>query len=44
MTPTRTWNIYANLAQERPFLGTVLAIGLGSLAGIPRWPASWASC
>jgi NADH-quinone oxidoreductase subunit N len=26
---------YANLARERPFLGTVLAIGLGSLAGIP---------
>jgi NADH-quinone oxidoreductase subunit N len=26
---------YANLARERPFLGTVLAIGVGSLAGIP---------
>jgi NADH-quinone oxidoreductase subunit N len=26
---------YANLARERPFLGTVLAIGLGSLAGVP---------
>ncbi len=26
---------YANLAKERPFLGTVLAVGLGSLAGIP---------
>ena len=26
---------YANLARERPFLGAVLAIGLGSLAGIP---------
>jgi NADH-quinone oxidoreductase subunit N len=26
---------YANLARERPFLGTVLAVGLGSLAGIP---------
>ncbi|HUL53809.1 MAG TPA: NADH-quinone oxidoreductase subunit N [Opitutaceae bacterium] len=26
---------YANLARERPFLGAVLAVGLGSLAGIP---------
>jgi NADH-quinone oxidoreductase subunit N len=26
---------YANLAKEHPFLGAVLAIGLGSLAGIP---------
>jgi len=26
---------YAGLARERPFLATVLAIGLGSLAGIP---------
>ena len=26
---------YAELAKERPFLGAVLAIGLGSLAGIP---------
>jgi NADH-quinone oxidoreductase subunit N len=26
---------YANLAKERPFLALVLAIGLGSLAGIP---------
>lgn len=26
---------YAGLAKERPFLGLVLAIGLGSLAGIP---------
>jgi NADH-quinone oxidoreductase subunit N len=26
---------YAELARERPFLGAVLAIGLGSLAGIP---------
>jgi NADH-quinone oxidoreductase subunit N len=26
---------YARLARERPFLGAVLAIGLGSLAGIP---------
>jgi NADH-quinone oxidoreductase subunit N len=26
---------YARLAQERPFLGAVLAVGLGSLAGIP---------
>jgi NADH-quinone oxidoreductase subunit N len=26
---------YANLARERPFLGAILAIGLGSLAGIP---------
>jgi NADH-quinone oxidoreductase subunit N len=26
---------YANLARERPFLGTILAVGLGSLAGIP---------
>jgi NADH-quinone oxidoreductase subunit N len=26
---------YTNLARERPFLGAVLAIGLGSLAGIP---------
>jgi NADH-quinone oxidoreductase subunit N len=26
---------YANLARERPFLGSVLAVGLGSLAGIP---------
>jgi NADH-quinone oxidoreductase subunit N len=26
---------YANLARERPFLGTMLAVGLGSLAGIP---------
>jgi len=26
---------YGNLARERPFLGAVLAIGLGSLAGIP---------
>ena len=26
---------YAGLAKERPFLATVLAVGLGSLAGIP---------
>jgi NADH-quinone oxidoreductase subunit N len=26
---------YANLVREQPFLGAVLAIGLGSLAGIP---------
>ena len=26
---------YANLAKEQPFLGAILAIGLGSLAGIP---------
>ena len=26
---------YAGLARERPFLGAVLAVGLGSLAGIP---------
>lgn len=26
---------YAGLARERPFLATVLAVGLGSLAGIP---------
>mgnify|MGYP003328881675 FL=1 len=26
---------YAELARERPFLGAVLAVGLGSLAGIP---------
>ncbi|MFA5058837.1 MAG: NADH-quinone oxidoreductase subunit N, partial [Opitutaceae bacterium] len=26
---------YANLARERPFLGVMLAVGLGSLAGIP---------
>jgi NADH-quinone oxidoreductase subunit N len=26
---------YANFAKEQPFLGGVLAIGLGSLAGIP---------
>ncbi len=26
---------YANLARERPFLGAILAVGLGSLAGIP---------
>ena len=26
---------YLDLAKEQPFLGTVLAIGLGSLAGIP---------
>ncbi len=26
---------YARLAQERPFLGAVLAVGVGSLAGIP---------
>jgi NADH-quinone oxidoreductase subunit N len=26
---------YANLARERPFLGLILAVGLGSLAGIP---------
>lgn len=26
---------YARLAKERPFLGAVLAVGLGSLAGIP---------
>ena len=26
---------YAGLAKENPFLATVLAVGLGSLAGIP---------
>ncbi len=26
---------YANLARKRPFLGAVLAVGLGSLAGVP---------
>jgi NADH-quinone oxidoreductase subunit N len=26
---------YRDLARERPFLGVVLAVGLGSLAGIP---------
>ena len=26
---------YAGLAKDRPFLGAILAIGLGSLAGIP---------
>lgn len=34
---------YAGLARDNPFLALVLAIGLGSLAGIPRWRASWAS-
>ncbi len=31
----QTLSHYANLARERPFLGAVLAVGLGSLAGIP---------
>jgi NADH-quinone oxidoreductase subunit N len=31
----QTLEHYANLAREHPFLGTVLALGLGSLAGIP---------
>jgi NADH-quinone oxidoreductase subunit N len=35
MTADQELDHYAGLAKENPFLATVLAVGLGSLAGIP---------